>query len=112
MVKTVLEALRGINAYPIPLRTITTVADKRGVKLTAEATQEVLKGKAFNLATADLLLWLSLAPDVSQGGQNYSFTDEQRKQFRTRANRLYDEYEAEDETGASTTIYGYKGDRL
>lgn len=112
MAQTVLEALKGISSYPIPLRTLTTVADKRGLQLIAEATQEVLRGKAFNLATADLLLWLSLAPDVSQGGQNYSFTDEQRKQFRNRANGLYDEYEADDETGASTTIYGYKGDRL
>ena len=82
MAKSILEALKGINAYPIPLRTISTVADKRGVLLVDEATQDILKSKAFNLAIADLLMWLSEAPDVSQGGQNFSFTDEQRKQFR------------------------------
>lgn len=112
MANTVLEALKGISSFPIPLRTVTTVADKRGLELTAEATLEVLKSKAFNLAIADLLMWLSIAPDVSQGGQNYSFTDEQRKQFRNRANSLYGEYDAADETGTPKPIYGYKGNRI
>lgn len=111
MADTILEALKGISAYPIPLRTITTVAAKRGVSLTSDATQEVLTGKAYNLATADLLMWLSDAPDVSQGGQSYSFTDEQRKQFRSRANGLYDEF-GDDEAGTPKPIYGYKGNRL
>ena len=112
MAKSILEALKGINAYPIPLRTISTVADKRGVLLVDEATQDILKSKAFNLAIADLLMWLSEAPDVSQGGQNFSFTDEQRKQFRNRANSIYDDFGASDEAGTPKPIYGYKGSRL
>lgn len=112
MADTILEALKGVSAYPIPPRTITTVADKRGLQLTEEATQEVLRGKAFSLAVADLLMWLSVAPDVSQGGQSYSFTDEQCKQFRNRANCLYDEYDVADETGTPKSIYGYKGNRI
>ena len=57
-------------------------------------------------------MWLSVAPDVSQGGQSYSFTDEQRKQFRNRANSLYDDFGASDEAGTPKPIYGYKGSRL
>lgn len=109
---TVLESLKGVNAYPIPLRTLTTIADKRGLPLTTEATQEVQKGKEYNLAVADLLLWLSVAPDVSQGGQSYSFTDEQRREFRNRANGLYRDFGADDEAGTPKPIYGYKGSRL
>lgn len=109
---TVLEALRGVNAYPVPLRTITAVAEKRGVSLADEATQEVLRCKEYNLAVADILLWLSTAPDVSQGGQSYSFTDEQRREFRNRANSLYDDFGANDEAGTPKPIYGYKGSRL
>lgn len=108
---TVLEALKGVNAYPIPLRTLVETAEGRGVSLTDEATQEAMKGKAFNLAVADLLLWLSLAPNVTQGGQSYSFTDEQRTQFRNRANALFEEF-GEDEAGTPKPIYGYKGSRL
>ena len=109
---TVLESLKGVNAYPIPLRTLTTIADKRGLSLTTEATQEVQRGKEYNLAVADLLLWLSVAPDVSQGGQSYSFTDEQRREFRNRANGLYRDFGADDEAGTPKSIYGYNGSRL
>ena len=107
---TILESLKGVNAYPIPLRTLVETAEFRGLTLGDDATQDVLKGKAYNLATADLLLWLSLAPNITQGGQSYSFTDEQRQQFRNRANGLYDECGEED--ASLQPIYGYKGSRL
>ena len=107
---TILETLKGVSAYPIPLRTLVETAEKRGVALTDTATQEVIAGKAYKLAKADLLLWLSLAPNIGQGGQSYSFTDEQRQQFRNQAKALYDE--CEEVAAASKPIYGYKGSRL
>lgn len=110
MAATVLEAIKGITAYPVPLRTINEIAERRGLSLTDEATQETLKGKAFNLAKADTLLWLSLAPNVTQGGQSYSFSDEQRTGLKNRAYKLYGEYE--EASAASKPIYGYKGSRL
>ena len=106
----VLDSLKSINAYPIPLRTISDTAVCRGLDLTAEATQELMQSAGYNLAKADLLLWFSLAPDISQGGQDYSFTDEQRVQLRNQANALYKEFEGEN--GKKKTIYGYKGSRL
>lgn len=108
---TVLEALKGITAYPLPLRTVVEICSRRGCDPTAEADKEVLTGKVYNLAKADLLLWLALAPNITQGGQSYSFTDEQRTQFRNRANNLYTEF-GEDGQGEAKTIYGYKGSRL
>lgn len=92
---TVLESLKGINAYPIPLRTLVDAAEYRGLDMTVEVSQEIMQTAKYKLAQADLLLWLSLAPDVTQGGQSYSFTDEQRIQFRNRANRLYGECQEE-----------------
>lgn len=107
----VIEALKGVNAYPIPLRTLVETAEKRGIDVDAEATQEVLTGKAYALSVADLFMWLSFAPDVSQGGQSYSFTDEQRKQFRNHAQALYKDFDGDSGT-AQKPIYGYKGSRL
>lgn len=107
----VIENLKGINAYPIPLRTLVETADKRGLNLDTEATEEVLKGENYNLAKADLLLWLSFAPNISQGGQNYSFTDEQRTQLRNHAKALYKDFD-DDSGSANKPIYGYKGSRL
>jgi hypothetical protein len=109
---TILESLKGISSYPIPLRTIVETAGRRGLSLDDDTTQEVLNGKTYNLTLADLLLWLSFAPNVSQGGQSYSFTDEQRLQFRNRANSLYQDFGASDDVGLSKPIYGYKGSRL
>ena len=108
---TILEALKGVNAYPVPLRTLVENAERRGLDLSAEATRELLNGADYNLVVADLLLWLSFAPDVSQGGQSFSFTDEQRVQLRNRANALYKEFDAT-EAGTPKPIYGYKGNRL
>lgn len=110
MATTVQESLKGVNAYPVPLRTLVEVAEARGLSLTAEATKEVLDSEAYNLAVADLLLWLSIAPNISQGGQSYSFSEEQRTQLRNRANALFAKYG--DDGAASKPIYGYKGSRL
>lgn len=56
-------------------------------------------------------MWLSLAPNVTQGGQSYSFSDEQRLQFRNQANSLYKEFAADD-SATPKPVYGYKGSRL
>lgn len=95
----VIEALKGLNSYPIPLRTLVETAEKRGLNLDTETTAEILKGKAYNLAAADIFLWLSFAPDVSQGGQSYSFTDEQRTQLRNHAKALYKDFD--DDSGSA-----------
>lgn len=110
MAQTTLDALKSINAYPIPLRTLMEVAERRNLSVTAEATQEVLQSKTLRLAKADLLLWLSIAPDISQGGQSFSFTDEQRKDFKRQAQGIYDALEPSQ--NARCVTYGYKGSRL
>lgn len=106
---TILESLRGINAYPIPLAAITQAAGYGGLDIEREATPDVLRSSGYKRSKAELLLWLSLAPDVSQGGQSYSFTDEQRLQFRHQASALLEEC---GENGKLKPIYGYKGSRL
>lgn len=107
---TVLDSLLSVSAYPIPLRTLVGAVESRGLNPTAEATQEVMQSDRYKLAKADVLMWLSLAPDVSQGGQSYSFSDDQRVQLRNRANALYGE--CEDNTDKPKPTYGYKGNRL
>lgn len=106
---TVLDALRGINAYPVPLRAITARAERRGLCLDTEATQDVLGSREYRLAEADMLVWLSCAPNVSQGGQSYSFSEYERKQYRNAAFAVYDELGEPFQSGVT---YGYKGSRL
>lgn len=109
---TIIDALKGINAYPIPRLTLLSIIDNRGLFEGEELTQDILRSAEFKLAQADMLMWLSLAPNVSQGGQTYSFTDEQRVQLRNKANGIYKEYDAASEGSAPKSIYGYKGNKL
>lgn len=57
-------------------------------------------------------MWLSSAPDISQGGQSFSFTDEQRILMRNRAHALQDKYMDVEEALQNNPVYGYKGSRL
>ncbi|MBO7264367.1 MAG: hypothetical protein J6U93_07600 [Alistipes sp.] len=105
---TIVESLRALNAYPIPMTTLVTIVEGRGLMphdtLINEAMQDYRK------AEADVYMWLSNAPDVSQGGQNYSFSDEQRRHLRQQALAIYNE--AGENNASKRTIYGYKGTRL
>ena len=67
---TLLSSLQAINAYPVPQSFFEATAASRGLDLKAEITQEALNSKAYRLARADVLMWLSEAPNVSQGGQS------------------------------------------
>lgn len=105
------SCVRGLNAYPVPQSFIDATSIARGLDLSSEATQETLRSKPYNLVRADVYMWLSEAPDISQGGQSFSFTDEQRARLRSEAKSLYAEFEP-DGSVAQKPMYGYKGSRL
>jgi len=107
---TLLTSLQSVNAYPVPQSFIETAAAKRGLDLEEEITRDALNSKEYRLVYADLLMWLSEAPNISQGGQSYSFDNEQRLKFRNEALAIYGELE--DEDNAPKATYGYKGSRI
>jgi hypothetical protein len=108
---TLLSSLQSINAYPVPQSFFETAAASRGIDLEAEISQEALNSKEYRLTTADVLMYLSVAPNVSQGGQSYSFDEKQRQNFRNKAYNIYDELSEEGGNTLKPT-YGYKGSRL
>ena len=109
---TVFEALIGVTGYPIPKRTVQTVALRRKLDLGATPDTDLVTSREFRLCEADLLMWLSRAPNVGQGGQSYNFTDEQRKDFRNRAKAIYADLGEDADAMATGIQYGYKGDRI
>lgn len=106
---TVLDSLRSISGYPLSASALEMAAISRGLDIREEVTKDVAASDAYRLAKADVLMMLADAPDVTQEGISYSFTDEQRNSFRMSASVIYGE--CGDDT-AGFTIYGYKGDRL
>ena len=106
----IIEHLKSSNAYPVPSPVFSGAALRWDVDLQAEMTKDTLKSKGYNLCRAEVLEWMAKAPNISQGGQNYSFSEEERKQFRNEAQSIRIEF-GENE-GAKKTLYGYKGSRL
>lgn len=106
------EALTGITGYPVPCNSINAIALRRGLGLDDTASPEEIKSRAFRLCEADMLMWLFRAPNVSQGGQSYNFTDEQRADFRRRATAIYNDCGDDLDRKANGVQYGYKGTRL
>ena len=111
---TLLETLQAaVTAYPIAPQTIEAWATYWGLDLQQQATPPLMQSQEYRLVKADLWDWLALAPNISQGGQTYSFTDEQRTLFKQRALSLRNSVTLEPETlEQGGTLYGYKGSTL
>lgn len=106
----VLQSLKSLSGYPIPLATIQDVANGIGISVDAEATGEIRGSKEFKRAKARVYLYLSKAPNVSQGGISYNFSEEDRRRFRQEAESILDEI-GDNADGLGVT-YGYKGEDL
>ena len=105
---TTKEGLLSVTGYPIPYRALEGIAAKRGLTLTDAAEPS---SPSYRLALADLYMWLFAAPNVAQGGQSYSFTDEQRRWWKSLALRIYEELEPDTAKGLLGN-YGYMGSRF
>lgn len=105
---TLSEYLRGLTNYPVPEEALQSIRSKRG--LDGESTMP--DDKLLCLVTADLYSWVALAPDISQGGQSYSLSDNIREYYRRRANELYREAGEPESVLEEHPRYGYKGERL
>lgn len=106
----VLQSLRSLSSYPIPTATIEDVAEGVGLAIDTELTQELRKDKRFKRAQARVYMFLSEAPNVSQGGISYSFSEEERRRFRLRAENLLEQIGVA--TSEAGVEYGYKGEDL
>ena len=105
---TLSDYLRGLTNYPVPEEALQSILSKRGLDGKSTMTDD----KLLCLVTADLYSWVALAPDISQGGQSYSLTDNIREYYRRRANELYRESGEPESVLEEHPRYGYKGERL
>ena len=105
---TLSDYLRGLTNYPVPDEALQSILSKRGLDGKSTMTDD----KLLCLVTADLYSWVALAPDISQGGQSYSLSDNIREYYRRRANELYRDAGEPESVLKEHPRYGYKGDRL
>lgn len=111
---TVLELLKGVTNYPVPARVLNRIALVRDIELTTEVTTEMVSSKDYQLAEADVMRFVSTAPNVTQAGISFDILVSDRNDLRTQANLIYKKYgdELYQPDGEVKTKFGYKGDRL
>lgn len=105
---TIQQSLKSLTAYPIPPATLQDIAEGCGLSLDTELTQELRSGKEMKRAKARTYAYLIIAPNISQNGVSFSFTAEERKQFKKLAVDLLKEIG--DDTSSIGTKYGYVGE--
>lgn len=111
--RTVCELLRSVTNFPVSANTLEALALKRGLNLNDLADAEMVKSRAYLLTEADIYRWLYLVANMSQGGQSYNFTAEDKEHFRLEANKTYRLFGEDDMILKETSAkYGYKGSRL
>lgn len=103
------DYLRGLSSYPLSEEALQSILSKRGASYDTDTIDD---DQLLCLTTADVYRWLSTAPDISQGGQSYSLSDNIREYYRRRANELYRAGGEPVEEVKAKVRYGYKGERL
>lgn len=107
------DILRSVTNFPVPDGVIDAVCLRRQVYPDQPASAPDIEARNFRLAEADILKWLYTVANMSQGGQSYTFTAEDKKRLKENANNIYRACGADDDVIVETGIkYGYKGDRL
>ena len=100
------KALMSITNYPIPAPVIENIMDAAGLYGDDETSPEVRQGEPFRRATAGVYQYLSEAPNVSQGGITYSFSEDGRTRFAQRAGNILAELGDDQETEVQVGYFG------
>jgi len=105
---TISEALISINSFPIPSSLIEKIGIDRELTITADYTLSVSQEQSYELAIADVYMWLYGQPVLKEQEISISQGDSIKKGFFDIANKIYKKYGDEKYTGKGT--YGYVGD--
>ena len=103
----VIDTLKQI--YPVPNAILNRMALVRGLDLETAATAEVLTSDSYKLTDADILMWLSTTPDISQSGISFTLNADKCKYLKEQANKVYKDL---NDSAFSGVVYGFKGSKL
>lgn len=104
---TISKSLKSLSSYPIPSATIEEVAEALGLNPSDDITPNIRNSNNYKLAKAGIYDFLSEAPNISQAGISYSFSDGERKRFKAKADSIRSELDYNNQD-----VYGYQGEDL
>jgi hypothetical protein len=102
---TIAESLAALNAYPIQANFIESTCLKRELVSSETMVKGTFALRSYNLAIADVLVWLYNAPNL--GEQQISISLQERRNLIERANKIYVQYEDAEATGG---VCGFVGE--
>ena len=105
---TVAQALKSINAFPIPDLFIQKVGVDRVLDTTVEYTVGISVSGPYELALADVYFYLYTQPSITEQEVGINNTQEIKKGFLAAANRIYEKYNDPKYSGEK---YGFIGDK-
>lgn len=103
------ESLISLSNYPVPMPVVENVGQAYSLDLDIEASVAVRETGEYKKAKAAIYIFLSTAPDVTQGGITFRLSDKDKARFRNLAISLLEDVGAISLGGVD---YGYKGEQL
>ena len=101
------NAIKAMSSSPIPAATIENIIEEAGLDAEADITKEMRASDQFKKAKALTYAFLSEAPNITQGGISYTFSEDERSRFQKKSSNLLAEL-GEDE--GSDIPCGYIGE--
>lgn len=103
---TILEALQSFNVYPIPVKTVDRICIERGLTSSDDYTISISASQAFELAGADMLVWLHDAPSLVEQAVGINNAINIKQDMLRRANAIYAKYDDPKFTGGTFGLVG------
>nr|WP_308570821.1 hypothetical protein [uncultured Prevotella sp.] len=102
----IFEALRALSSYPVPPFVVNNITDEQGLNPGDDITPAIRQTAAFTKAKAAVYYFLADAPNISQGGVTYSFSEDERSRMKSKADAMLNGIGASGDSGT----YGYIGE--
>lgn len=108
---TIIQSLKSLSGYPIPSIVIEDIVDSEGLHINDVINAETRNSNAFKRCQAKVFTFLSEAPNVSQGGISFSFSEVERLRLKTKAGDILSAIGDKSANELKVT-FGYKGENL
>ena len=105
---TILEALTNKSPYPISTGFVESVGIDRDLTVTDEYSKVIGISQSYELATADILIYLHDAPNLVEQEVGINNAADIKKELLNRANKIYSKYDDPKYSGSGT--FGFIGD--
>ena len=107
---TIQEVLLSMSSYPMSPEVIRLRCMERGLHPDEDFRGGLATRREYQLLKADVLVYLSEVPNVTQEGVSFSILETTRQQMAKEAERIYRKYG--DPNAPKKPRYGYKGSLL